>query len=210
MSQRSKLRVTTLVVAVSAIVVLAVKIFLGVAPALHDTRSPDEVRAKGNKNAPISITEFIDLECPACARGAEYLARMMAAHPEAIRLDLKYFPLPSHRHGFLAARYTECAARQGKFWPFHDALLSRQANWSRLMDATPAFALIAQEVSLDKDKLSACLNDKSVDALIQQSHLEGEQRGVKSTPTYYVNGKMVVGMQSLEPELERLLSEIKK
>lgn len=208
MSQRSKLRVTILVVAVSAIVVLAVKFFLGVAP--HDTRSPAEMRTKGNKNAPIRITEFIDLQCPACARGAEYLARMMTARPEAIRLDLKYFPLPSHRHGFLAARYAECAARQGKFWPFHDALLARQANWSRLMDATPAFVLITQEVSLNNDKLSACLNDKSVDALIQQSHLEGEQRGVKSTPTYYVNGKMVVGMQSLEPELERLLSEIKK
>ena len=208
MPQRSKLRVTFFIVTVSVIGVLAVKFFLGVAP--HDARSPAEMRAKGNKNAPIHITEFIDLECPACARGAEYLARMMAAHPEAIRLDLKYFPLPSHRHGFLAARYTECASLQGKFWPFHDALLDRQANWSRLMDATPAFALIAQEVALDAGKLSACLNDKSVDALIQQSHLDGEQRGVKSTPTYYVNGKMVVGMQSLESELERLLSEIKK
>lgn len=208
MSQRSKLRITILIIAVSVIIILAVKFFLGLTP--HDTRSPAEMRTKGNKTAPIHITEFIDLECPACARGAEYLARVMVAHPEAIRLDLKYFPLPSHRHGFLAARYAECAAQQGKFWPFHDALLSRQANWSRLMDATPAFALIAQEVSLDKVKLSACLNDKSVDSLIQQSHLEGERRGVKSTPTYYVNGKMVVGLQSLEPELERLLSEIKK
>ena len=208
MTQQSKLRVTLFIIAVSVIVVLGVKFFLG--GASEDARLPAEMRAKGDKNAPIQITEFIDLECPACARGVEYLARMMAAHPEAIRLDLKYFPLPSHRHGFLAARYTECAARQGKFWPFHDALLSRQANWSRLMDATPAFALIAQEVSLDKDKLSACLNDKSVDALIQQSHLEGERRGVKSTPTYYVNGKMVVGLQSLEPEVGRLLAEIKK
>lgn len=206
MSQQSKLRVTFFIVTVSAIVVLAAKFFLGAAS--HGARSPAEMRTKGNKNAPIQITEFIDLECPACARGAEYLARMMAAHPEAIRLDLKYFPLPSHRHGFLAARYAECAARQGKFWPFHDALLSRQANWSRLMDATPAFALIAQEGALDTGKLNACLNDKSVDALIQQSHLEGEQRGVKSTPTYYVNGKMVVGLQSLEPEIDRLLAEI--
>ncbi len=208
MPQQSKLRVTFFIVTVSAVVVLAANFFLGTAP--HDTRSPAEMRAKGKKSAPIRITEFIDLECPACARGAEYLARMMATHPEAIRLDLKYFPLPSHHHGFLAARYTECAAQQGKFWPFHDALIERQANWSRLMDATPAFTLIAQEVALDTGKLNACLDDKSVDALIQQSHLEGEQRGVKSTPTYYVNGKMVVGIQSLEPELERLLSEIKK
>ena len=205
MSQPSKLRVTILVVAVSVIVVLAAKVFLGLSP--RDTRSPAEMRTKGNKNAPIHITEFIDLECPACARGAEYLARMMAAHPEAIRLDLKYFPLPSHRHGFLAARYSECAARQGKFWPFQDALLARQANWSRLTDATPAFALIAQEVTLDKDKLNACLSDKSVDALIQESRLEGERRGVKSTPTYYVNGKMVVGTTALLEEIKAVLDK---
>ncbi len=208
MSQQSKLQITIFIVIVSVIVVLGVKFFSGVTP--HNTRSSSDMRAKGDKNAPIHVTEFIDLECPACARGAEYLARIMAQHPAAIRLDLKYFPLPSHRHGFLAARYAECAARQGKFWPFHDALLERQPNWSRLMDATPAFALIAQEVALNTGRLNACLKDKSVDALIQQSHLEGEQRGVKSSPTYYVNGKMVVGVQSLEPELARLLAEVKK
>ncbi len=208
MLQQSKSRITVLIIAVSVTLVLAVKILLG--PGSNIAGSPDEIRAKGDKNALIHITEFIDLQCPSCANGAEYLARMMVAHPEAIRLNLKYFPLPNHRHSFSAARYAECAARQGKFWPFHDMLLARQANWSRLTDATPAFALIAQEISLDKEKLSACLADTSVDALIRESRLEGERRGVRSTPTYYVNGKMVVGTQSLESELERLLSEIKK
>ncbi len=208
MSQHSKIKVTFLVIVCSLAVVFGVKLFWGIMP--QGARSDGEMRAKGSKTAPIHVTEFIDLQCPACARGAEYLGRVTAEHPDAIRLDLKYFPLPSHRHGFLAARYAECAARQGKFWPFHDALIARQPNWSRLMDAAPAFALIAQEVALDPSRLSACLNDKSVDAIIQQSHLEGERRGVKSTPTYYVNGKMIVGVQSLEPELDRLLAEIKK
>lgn len=208
MFQQPKIKVTFLIIALSFAVVYGVKLFMGIMP--QNVRSSAEMRIKGDKDAPIHITEFIDLECPACARGAEYLARIMAEHPTAIRLDLKYFPLPSHRHGFLAAHYAECAARQGKFWPFHDVLIARQPNWSRLMDATPAFALIAREVALDTGRLNACLNDKSVDAVIQQSHVEGERRGVKSTPTYYVNGKMVVGVQSLEPELDRLLAEIKK
>ena len=208
MSQQPKIRITFLVIAFSFAIVYGAKFFLGFVP--HNIQSPVEMRTKGDKNAPIHITEFIDLECPACARGVEYLARMMAAHPTAIRLELKYFPLPGHRHSFLAARYAECAARQGKFWPFHDALIERQANWSRLMDATPAFVLISHEIALDTNKLNACLKDKSVDAIIQQSHLEGEQRGVQSTPTYYVNGKMIVGLPSLEPELDRLLAENKK
>ena len=208
MSQQPKIKVTFLIIAFSLAVVYGVKFLLGIMP--QNTLSSVQMRAKGDKGAAIQITEFIDFECPACARGAEYLGRIMAEHPVGIRLELKYFPLPSHHHGFLAARYAECAAQQGKFWPFHDALIARQPNWSRLTDATPAFALIAQEVALDPGRLEVCLNDKSVDALIQQSHLEGERRGVKSTPTYYVNGKMVVGVQSLEPELVRLLAEIKK
>lgn len=208
MSRQPKIKFTFFIVVLGFAVISGVKFLFGIMP--QDTRSPQQMRTKGDKGATIQITEFIDFECPACARGAGYLARTMTEHPARIRLELKYFPLPSHRHGFLAARYAECAARQGKFWPFHDVLIARQPNWSRLMDATPAFALIAQEVAMDTGRLDACLNDKSVDALIQQSHLEGERRGVKSTPTYYVNGKMVVGVQSLEPELARLLAEIKQ
>lgn len=208
MSQRSKIKATFVVVVLSFAIVYGVKFVLGVIP--QQARTPLEMRTKGDKDAPIHITEFIDLQCPACAHGAAYLARIVKEHPAAIRLELKYFPLPSHNHGFLAARYTECAARQGKFWPFHDALIERQANWSRLMDASPAFVLIAHEIALDPGKLDACLRDKSVDAIIQQSHQEGVRRGVQSTPTYYVNGKMFVGLPSLERELDRLLAEVKK
>ncbi len=208
MPSNPKIKVTALVIAFSLAVVYGVKFFSGIMP--QNTLSSAQTRTKGDKGAPVRVTEFIDFECPACARGAGYLARTMTEHPARIRLELKYFPLPGHRHGFLAARYAECAARQGRFWPFHDALIARQPNWSRLTDATPAFALIAREIALDPGRLDACLNDKSVDALIQRSHLEGERQGVKSTPTYYVNGKMVVGVPSLELELGRLLAEIKK
>lgn len=208
MSQRSKIKATFVAITLSFVIVYGVKFVLGIMP--QQTRFPSEMRTKGDKDAPIHITEFIDLQCPACARGAEYLARVVKEHPAAIRLELKYFPLPNHKHGFLAARYTECAARQGKFWPFHDALIERQANWSRLMDANPAFVLIANEIALIPEKLDACLRDKSVDAIIQQGHQDGVQRGVQSTPTYYVNGKMFVGLPSLERELDRLLAEVKK
>lgn len=203
-----KIKVTALVIAFGLAVIYGVKIFSGILP--QNTLSPAQMRIKGDNGAPVRVTEFIDFQCPACARGTEYLSRVIAQHPSGIRLELKYFPLPSHRHGFLAARYAECAARQGKFWPFHDALIARQPNWSRLTDATPAFTLIAREIALDPGRLDACLNDKSVDAFIQRSHQEGERQGVKSTPTYYVNGKMVVGVPSLEIELGRLLAEIKK
>lgn len=208
MHRQPKLTITIAVVVLATVVVLGAKFLPEIFASSASTSAA--ARVKGSGGAPIHITEFIDFECPACAQGARYLAQFMAEHPAAIRLELKYFPLQSHRHGFLSARYAECAARQVKFWPFHDQLIERQANWSRLMDATPAFALIAQDIGLDTDRLGACLKDTSVDALIEQNRLEGARRGVKSTPTYYVNGKMVVGFKSLESELGQLLATIQQ
>ncbi len=206
MSRQSRLTITIVVVICAVTIVLIAK-FL---PKLFASSRWTAVaaRVKGNPRAPIQITEFIDFECPACALGARYLAQLMTEHPTVIRLELKYFPLPSHRHGFVSARYAECAARQEKFWPFHDRLIERQANWSRLVDATPAFMLIAQDVGLDVDRLGACLKDASIDSFIAQNRDEGNRRGVKSTPTYYVNDKMVVGSKLLESELGSLLATI--
>ncbi|MBI5415702.1 MAG: thioredoxin domain-containing protein [Candidatus Omnitrophica bacterium] len=208
MAKPSRLKWTLSIVVCGVLIVAGVK-YLGKAFVPSHTTSA-VMRAKGNPGAPIRVTEFIDLECPACAQGAKYLAQFMANHPGSVRLELKYFPLKMHRHGLEVARYAECAAREGKFWPYHDLLLERQANWSRLMDATPAFILIAGEVGLDPQRLNICLKDGSVDALIAQNQMEGEKRGVKSTPTYYVNGKMVVGINSLQSELTQLLNASQK
>lgn len=204
--RQSKLTITIAVIIFAIAIVLSTKFLSRFFASSQLT--PAALRVKGNPQAPIRITEFIDFQCPACAQGARYLAQLMTEHPTAIHLELKYFPLPSHRHGLASARYAECAARQEKFWPFHDRLIERQANWSRLVDATPAFMLIAQEVGLDADRLGACLKDASIDSFITQNHDEGNRRGVKSTPTYYVNGKMVVGSKLLESELGSLLATI--
>ncbi|MBI5150324.1 MAG: thioredoxin domain-containing protein [Candidatus Omnitrophica bacterium] len=208
MRKSSKLNLTLGIIVFGVLVIAGVKYLGKVLMPSHVASAA--MRVKGSPDAPIRVTEFIDLECPACAQGAKYLAQFMADHPGSVRLELKYFPLKMHRHGLEVARYAECAARQGKFWPFHDLLLERQANWSRLMDTAPAFALISGEVGLDPQRLKACLKDASVDAFITQNRLEGENRGVKSTPTYYVNGKMVVGINSLQSELTQLLNASQK
>jgi len=124
-------------------------------------------------------------------------------------MQLKYFPLRNHAHGLQSARYAECASRQGKFWPFHDYLIDRQANWRRLSDATPAFDLMAREVGLDLEVLGQCLADEKTTTSIMKDKKEGDILGVKSTPTYYINGTMVVGTDSLKQELAKRLEGIK-
>ncbi|MCK5259765.1 MAG: thioredoxin domain-containing protein [Candidatus Omnitrophica bacterium] len=164
-------------------------------------------RMKGKKDAPIKIVEFIDFQCPACAFGAAYLKEMFEKYPEAIRVEVKHYPLKMHRHGLLSSRYAECAARQGKFWPFQDMLLARRSNWQRLADADPVFAQIADDSGLDEQKLKACLKDPTIDEAIKKDKEEGGALGVKSTPTYFVNEKMVVGKKSLDAAIMRLLEK---
>lgn len=166
-------------------------------------------KVKGAITAPIQITEFIDFQCHSCAQGSKELKKTMGEHPGMISVEAKYFPLKMHKHAVLAARYAECASRQGKFWPFHDYLMERQHNWDRLTDAKPAFEVIAKDVSLDLSGLEACLQDETVDEAIQKNKKEGETLGIKSTPTYFINGEMVVGAKSLKIELDKLIEEIK-
>ena len=173
----------------------------------RDASAAVKERVKGNDKAPIKIIEFIDFQCSACADGAKYLKEIMQKNPEVIRLELKYFPLKMHAYGFLSAQYAECASRQGKFWLFHDLLIARQTNWKRLTDAKPAFERMAQDVGLESQKLEACLQNKTVMRIIEQNKAEGQSRRIRRTPTYFVNGKMIVGKKSLELEIDRLLEE---
>ena len=168
------------------------------------------VRTKGNRNAPIHVIEFIDFQCPACAAGSAFLKDFMDKHPGLVRLELKYFPLEKiHHHSLISIRYAECAGRQGRFWPFHDLLLTKQSQWANLAEATSVFDLMAREVGVDPGRLKSCLADEALDALINSDKEEGKSRGVNSTPTYFVNGQLVVGGKSLEVKLNQSMSELK-
>ena len=162
-------------------------------------------RFKGPENAAIKITEYIDFQCPACAKGAIYLKNFMQTKPGILSLNMKYFPLRGHKFGLPAARYAQCAAKQNKFWEFHDRVLETQSDWKKLNDAIPAFEHIAKEIQLNEKQLKRCLSDNSLNNIIAQDKEEGQALGVKSTPTYFINGKMFVGTKSLGLEINRLL-----
>lgn len=203
MAKASKTWVTAVIIIVAVAAVYGVKTFVLAGPAVESSSDRDKI--KGNSDAPLKIVEFIDFECPACAVGSMYLKETMDKHPDLIQLKVKYFPLQMHRHGMLSAQYAECAARQSRFWEFHDLLYARQNNWKRLADATEAFDQIAHEAGLNSGELKACLDNSLPNGTIADSRNEGVRRGIRSTPTYFVNGDMVVGMKSLEIEINKYL-----
>ncbi|MBZ0167230.1 MAG: DsbA family protein [Candidatus Omnitrophica bacterium] len=198
----NKKLLTVGVIIVAIATVAGVKLYL-------NSRSVNTVtgRTKGNPQAPVKIVEFIDFQCPACAAGAKMLNARLKQYPDKIHLEMKYFPLKMHAHAFLSSRFAECAARQDKFWAYHDKLIYGQNEWSKVVNAYPLFLQMAQEAGLDTNQLHSCLNDAKIDKVINEHHTEGRKLGVRSTPTYFVNGEIVVGTRDLEKKIKELLEE---
>lgn len=205
MSKISKKFAAILIIVICLGAVYGTKFFIGLSK--KGLIADATAKVKGSNGAPIKVVEFIDFQCPACAGGAKYLKQMMKKYPGAIHLELKHFPLKMHRHGFLSSQYAECAARQEKFWLFHDSLLARQGNWKRLADARPAFDRIASEIDLNEQELESCLQGEAAGKAIEKDKAEGQALKIQSTPTYFVNGKMVVGKKSLDLKIKELLKE---
>ncbi len=162
-------------------------------------------RAKGNPQASIKIIEFIDFQCPACAKGYQLIDEYLKKNPDKLYVELRYFPLAMHKHGLLSARLAECAVRQEKFWPFMDLLIARQSEWAAMIDPMPSFEEIAKQTGVNNDQIKECLKDTSVDKVIQADVDEGKMRAVVSTPSYFINHEMVVGTKSLQAKLDELL-----
>lgn len=205
MRKKSKKLTSIMIILVALAVVYGAKSLIGASG--DGLAAGSYAKVKGEDDAPLKITEFIDFECPACAHGAKYLKEIMGEHPGLIRLQLKHFPLQMHRYGLLSSQYAECASQQGEFWPYHDLLIERQGNWKQLADATPAFEQIAKEVGLDQAMLSSCLVGSKAAKIIEKNKLEGQSLQIRSTPTYFVNGEMVVGQKSLQLKIEKYLQE---
>ena len=100
-----------------------------------------------------------------------------------------HFPLPNHKHGREAALAAEAASRQGKFWGMHDMLFEKQADWSNVPDIHPVFEDYAKQLGLNVDKFKKDLESPDVAAAVDRNHQQGETRGVKNTPTIFINGR---------------------
>jgi protein-disulfide isomerase len=105
----------------------------------------------------------------------------------------KDFPLPNHSEAFKAAEAAHCAGDQGKYWEMHDAMFENIRNLF-----VPALKETARKLGLDGAKFDACLDSGKHAANVRADYELGEQMGVNSTPTIYVNGRALVGAQPFE------------
>lgn len=163
------------------------------------------LRSRGEPGSPIWIVEYMDYQCPPCRRAHQVLEDYFKNNRSKVYFQVRFYPMPAHRHALRATLYAECAAREGKFWKFHDRLLTKQNEWSPAAEgrAEPFFRGYAEALGLDSRRFVLCLEDPGANRAIFEDRKAAQALGVRSTPTFFVNGKMVVGVRALEEELKK-------
>jgi NhaA family Na+:H+ antiporter len=160
---------------------------------------PPHVR--GNPNAPFTLEEFGDFQCPTCGLFSAELRKIEDEFGERLRVIFREFPLvPVHQHGLEAAQAAEAAGLQGRFWEMHDKLYENQKVWSDVKDVMPMFIDYAKQVGLDTDRFSRDFGGEAVAQRIFQDGKRAHALGVNATPTFFVNGKEYKADQSFSPD----------
>ena len=159
----------------------------------------------GKKNAKIQIVEFSDFQCPFCSRAAETVHEVKKKYGDKVAISFKHFPLPMHKDARPAAEASMCVNEQStdKFWKYHDLLFKAQDK----MDAA-ALEANAKTVGADVAKFKACLESKKYAQLVADDIAYGEKVGVRSTPTFFVNGQIINGAVPLEQFAEIIDDEL--
>jgi protein-disulfide isomerase len=148
-----------------------------------------EDHIEGDANAPCTLVEYGDYQCPHCGRAHPIIKRLQKHFGKRLRFVFRNFPLNEiHPQAEAAAETAEFAGTQNKFWEMHDALFENQNRFS------PAFFLeLAQELGLDSDALQDALAKGEFKARVRSDFMSGARSGVNGTPTFFINGQRLDG-----------------
>jgi len=149
--------------------------------------------SRGPVGAPVTIIEFSDFQCPYCDRVQPALRQVFEAYGENVRLIYRDFPLEMHPDAGRAAAAATCAGEQGKFWEMHEKIFSNQSAL-----AAERLSRYAGEIGVDGGKFEACMVEPRHAQALEASMTEAKSLGVRGTPAFFINGRMLVGAQPFE------------
>jgi protein-disulfide isomerase len=161
-------------------------------PAARVAIEVGESPTRGPRNARVTLVVFTDFECPFCAKAAPRLQALADKYRGDVKVVFKNQPLPMHDRARVAAKAALAADEQGKFWEMHDALFSSRALDPVSLEAT------ATELGLDVTKWRSAMTSDAVERRIAADVVEAHRLDVTGTPTFFVNGRRIVGAQPLE------------
>lgn len=175
-----------------------------VAVLLERPRTPVEAigPARGPADAPVTIVEFSDYQCPFCRRAEPTVKEVLARYEGKVRFVFRHFPLDRiHPQARSASEAAACADQQGKFWEYHDGLFAENAQFDR-----PGLDALAEKSGLDAAAFKACMDEGRTKDLVQKDLEAGTEAGVSGTPAFFINGIPLRGALPAA-EFQRVIDE---
>jgi protein-disulfide isomerase len=162
-------------------------------PSFDMVALADDDPVKGDPDAPVTIIEWSDFECPFCSRFYSQTSGLIEENyidTGKVKLVFRDFPLGFHQNAQKAAEAAECADDQGKFWEMHDKIFENQQVIS-----TENFKKWASEFGINTDEFNECLDSGKYEAEVQKDMTDGSAAGIRGTPGFIINGQLVSGAQ---------------
>jgi protein-disulfide isomerase len=166
----------------------------------------------GNPDAPVTIVEFTDFQCPFCSRGATTVKQVAQKYPNDVRIVLKHFPLNFHKEAEGASVAALAAGEQGKFWEMHDILFENQKAWGG-QDMKSVTAGYAQQLGIDVERFKRDFDNPAFAQMVKDDMAAGGKVGVRGTPHFFVNGRRISGavpIDQFEKAVQESLAEAKQ
>jgi protein-disulfide isomerase len=159
--------------------------------SLSGKSDAESMHIRGNPNAPVTLEEFGDFQCPPCGSFAGFADQLVKEYDPRLRIVFRNFPLPAHEHAREAALAAEAAGLQGRFWEMHDMLYKEQVFWSYAPNARELFESYAEKLGLNLDEFRKDVDGEKARERVDSDHARGESLGIKLTPTLFINDRPV-------------------
>jgi protein-disulfide isomerase len=159
---------------------------------VYDVPAMEIEHVRGNPEGKVTLIEYGDFQCPACATYEPILQQLQGEFPSDLKFVFRHLPLRSiHRNADVAARASVAAGRQDKFWEMHDLLYARQKDWSELSDAKDTVIKYAEELGLNKEQFEGDLSSDDTKEKVEKDYQSAVDLGFSSTPTFLLNNERI-------------------
>ena len=166
---------------------------------------------KGNKDAPVTLVEYLDFECEACGAFYPVVKRLSEEFKNEVRFVNRYFPLPGHKNSMTSALAVEAAGRQGKYWEMHNIVFENQRDWGEKQAPDPKiFENYARQIGLDVDQYRKDIASQELKNRIERDRRSGQKLNLQGTPSFFLNGEKIENPRGYEDFKALIESAISK
>jgi protein-disulfide isomerase len=159
------------------------------------TGSAESIHVRGRPDAPITLMEFGDFQCPPCANLVDPINQLERDYRSRLRVVFRHLPLANHQHAREAALASEAASLQDRFWEMHDLLYREQSVWSKAPDVGVLFSAYAGMLGLNIERFKKDMESEQARARVKSDEQQAGALGLATTPTIFINDHQVPAAQ---------------